>query len=81
MSYETAIIENIERVAREHRVALPPLSDGLPLLESGLDSLCWAIVIARMEEAAGFDPFSASERPLFPVTLGDFIRAYDHGAR
>ena len=81
MSYGTAIIENIERVAREHRVSLPPLSDGLPLLESGLDSLCWAIVIARMEEAAGFDPFSVSERPLFPVTLGDFIRAYDHGAR
>ena len=77
MSYRAAIIQTIERVAKEHKIALPPLSETLPLLDSGLDSLCWAIVIARMEETAGFDPFDTSEGALFPVTLGDFIRAYD----
>ena len=77
MSYRAAIIQTVERVAKEHKVALPAVSEALPLLHSGLDSLCWAIVIARMEETAGFDPFDASEGALFPVTLGDFIRAYD----
>ena len=48
--------------------------------ESGLDSLCFAIVVARLEDALGFDPFSAAEEVDFPVTLGDLIRFYEDGA-
>ncbi len=81
MSYRTAIIENIERVAKEQKRPLAPLSDDLALQESGLDSLCWAIVVARLESSLGFDPFTAADDVYFPVTLGDLIQAYDNGAK
>ena len=38
-------------------------------------------VVARLEEALGFDPFSESDDVAYPVTLGDFIRFYEHAAQ
>jgi acyl carrier protein len=64
-------------VAKDQRKKLAPLSDDLVLLESGLDSLCFAILVARLEDAVGVDPFSAAEDADFPVTLGDFIKFYE----
>jgi hypothetical protein len=46
-------------------------------LESGLDSLCFAIIVARLEDALTFDPFSAAEDVDFPITLGEFISFYE----
>lgn len=74
------ILAQFEQVAREQAKKLAPLTDNLVLLESGLDSLCFAIVVARLEDALGFDPFSAAEEIDFPVTLGDFIRFYERAA-
>jgi hypothetical protein len=62
-------------------VKLPPLSDTLVLLDSGLDSLGFAILVARLEDTLGFDPFTASDDVYFPVTLGDFIRVYENAAK
>ena len=45
------------------------LSDDLKLLESGLDSLSFALIVVRLEESLGFDPFDAPEQMHFPVTL------------
>jgi hypothetical protein len=56
---------------------LPPLNDDLPLLESGLDSLGFAILVARLEDQLGTDPFAAEGEVAFPVTLGDFIGLYE----
>jgi acyl carrier protein len=47
------------------------------LLDSGLDSLGIAILVARLEETLGFDPFSKTDETAYPVTLGDFIRFYE----
>ena len=47
---------------------------------SGLDSLAIAILVARLEETLGFDPFTESNDVAYPVTLGDFIRFYEHAA-
>ena len=49
----------------------------LPLLESGLDSLCVAIIVANLDDELGLDPFAAGNVDM-PVTLGDFIRLYEH---
>jgi acyl carrier protein len=68
-------------VAKEKNQQLPPVSDDLVLLESGLDSLCFAIIVARLEDELGFDPFSADEEIEFPVTLCDFIRIYENAAK
>ena len=81
MSMRRAIIAQFEQVAKEQDKTLAPLTDDLILLESGLDSLCFAIIVARLEDALGVDPFSASDDADFPVTLGDFIRFYEVAAR
>ena len=81
MSFKAIIIENIERVSKEQNQTLAPLSDDLPLQESGLDSLCWAIVVARLESSLGFDPFTMADDVYFPVTLGEFIQVYDNAAK
>ena len=81
MSVRSAIISQFEQVGKEQNKQLPPLSDDMLLLESGLDSLCFAVIVARLEDALGFDPFSAAEEISFPVTLGDFIKFYEDAAK
>jgi acyl carrier protein len=77
MSVSLTITSQLEQVAKEQNVKLPPLSDELVLLNCGLDSLGFAILVARLEDALGCDPFSASEETEFPVTLGDLVRIYE----
>ncbi|MEA2949614.1 MAG: hypothetical protein QOI40_4944 [Alphaproteobacteria bacterium] len=81
MTVRLTIMSQIEQVAQEQQVKLPPLSDTLVLLDSGLDSLGFAILVARLEDTLGFDPFTASDDVYFPVTLGDFIRVYENAAK
>lgn len=78
MSLKAEILSQLVRVAEEHNRTLAPLSDDLPLLNSGLDSLCLAVIVARLEDVLGIDPFRADDEAGFPVTLGDFIRFYEN---
>jgi len=63
-----------EQVANEQHRELVPLTDDLKLVQSGLDSLSFAIIVARLEDRLGFDPFNAAVAVEFPVTFGDFGR-------
>jgi acyl carrier protein len=81
LSVRSTIMSQFEQVAREQSRKLAILSDDLVLIDSGLDSLCFAIVVARLEDALGFDPFSVTEDARFPVTLGDFIKLYEDAAK
>ena len=65
-------------VAEDQNKVLAPLSDELGLLDTGLDSLCFAIIVARLEDRFCVDPFNAEDEIDFPVTVGDFIRLYEH---
>jgi acyl carrier protein len=76
VSMKEIIISEIKSIAQEHDKKLAPLSDSLLLSDSGLDSLCFAILVARLEDKFGFDPFATVEDAVFPVTLGDFIGLY-----
>jgi len=80
MSVQAAVIAEIQQIADDHQKSLPPLTDDLVLLDSGLDSLAIAILVARLEERLGVDPFTESDEVAYPVTLGDFIRFYEHAA-
>ena len=80
MDIKSEIIAQFKQVAQEQDKRLAPLTDELALLNSGLDSLCFAIVVARLETSLGMDPFSEDEDARFPVTFGDFIRFYEHAA-
>jgi acyl carrier protein len=81
MTTKLTIESEIRKVASEQKVTLAPLADDLNLLDSGLDSLCFAILVARLEDSLGVDPFTASDDVTFPVTLGDFVHAYENAAR
>jgi len=75
MSKRSTIASQFEKVASEQQRKLTPLKDDLKLLDSGLDSLSFALIVARLEELFGFDPFESAER--FPVTFGDFVALYE----
>jgi acyl carrier protein len=81
MSMKATIITEIQRIAEAEKKQTPPLTDDLVLLESGLDSLGIAILVARLEETLGFDPFTESDDIYYPVTLGDFIRFYENAGK
>jgi acyl carrier protein len=81
MSVKLTIISEIQQIAKEQNRSLAPLSDDLILLQSGLDSLGFAVLVARLEGELGIDPFTASDDVSFPVTLGDFVGAYENAAK
>lgn len=75
MSTRAIITSIFQEVAREQQRQLAPLSDDLKLLQCGLDSLSFALIVARLEDAVGHDPFDTAES--FPVTFGDFVKLYE----
>jgi acyl carrier protein len=81
MSVRSTITSQFQQVAVEQERALSPLSDELNLLQSGLDSLSFAIIVARLEDSLGVDPFNATDAVEFPVTFGDFVRLYENFAK
>jgi acyl carrier protein len=81
MSIKSIIISEIQRIAENDKKTLPPLTDDLVLLDSGLDSLMIAILVARLEEKLGLDPFSETDDIQYPVTLGDFISFYEKAGK
>ena len=79
-SIRAEIISQFKRVAQEQDKPLVTLTDDLALLDSGLDSLCLAIVVSRLEDSLDVDPFSSAEDISFPVTIGEFIKFYETAA-
>jgi acyl carrier protein len=77
MSIKAAILDEIRTVAASHRIALAPLTDDLFLYDSGLDSLCFAILVARLEDITGRDPFGEAQDGQFPRTIGEFVALYE----
>jgi len=80
MDVKTEVIAQFTQIATEQNMQLAPLTDDLPLFDSGLDSLCFAIVVVRLETSLGVDPFNADNLS-FPVTFGDFIGCYNNATR
>ena len=77
MSIRSTILSQLEIVAKEQNRELAPLSDDLELWNSGLDSLCLANLVVRLEDALGCNPFNGDEAIDLPLTLNDFIRLYE----
>ena len=80
MSIAETIRAQFEQVAQEQGKTLVTLTPETMLVESGLDSLCMAIIVARLEDLLGVDPFAAGDSIDFPVTFGDFVRLYEDAA-
>lgn len=54
------------------------ISDDQVLLESGLDSLGFAILVALLEEELDFDPFQEMDDAVYPTTFGEFVAIYEN---
>ena len=78
MSVRSRIFSAMQQIAEEQKITLPPLEDNLSLHETGFDSLAFAILVARLEDDLGIDPFTISADASFPLTIGDFIKAYEN---
>ena len=72
------VIRMFLEVLREAGVdrAASDLGDDVVLLQSGLDSMGFAILVTRLEETLGYDPFVLMETAVYPKTLGEFIEIY-----
>jgi acyl carrier protein len=81
MSIRATIESQFAQVAKEQSRTLAGLKDDMKLLESGLDSLSFALIVMRLEDTLGFDPFDSDQPVNFPVTFGDFLRLYESRAK
>jgi len=79
MSIEKKIRETFLSVLEQTDSVLTckELQDDTVLLESGLDSLGFAILVATLEEELDYDPFSMSDVAIYPKTFGEFVAIYE----
>lgn len=77
MSLRDAILEELSLLFEEDGIARPEFADELVLLSTELDSLGFAVLVARLDERLGYDPFSLMNEPVYPQTLGEFVEIYD----
>jgi len=80
MSIRSIVLAKIDTVARQQYKTVSGMTDDTRLLDSGLDSLCIAIIVAELEDELGLDPLSSGAEAVFPTTVGDFIRLYENAA-
>lgn len=71
----------INQLLVEDDLPVRPLSDLDVLLETGLDSLGFAVLVARLEDTLGYDPFTEMAEPVYPQTLGELWQIYRDATR
>ena len=81
MSVRSSVLAQFAQVAQEQGKRIATLSDDMALADSGFDSLCFAILVARLEDMLGVDPFNTATDLMFPTTLGELIGLYEAAAR
>ena len=79
MDFKEIIRETYMEVLEQTGTSLlvPELTDNVVLLESGLDSLGFAILVATLKEKLEFDPFTMMDEPFYPSTFGEFVDIYE----
>lgn len=83
MQVREVILEMFDEAleSTESSLQCSELTDDTVLLNSGLDSLGFAILVARLEEELGFDPFVEMEEAVYPTTFGEFVAIYENRSK
>ena len=55
---------------------LPVLEDSSILLESGIDSMGFAILVTELEDTLGYDPFTEADEPFYPTYFKELVDFY-----
>ena len=74
------IQSELTQLLQEDGIEVPALTDSLVLLASGLDSLGFAVLVTRLDERLGYDPFTLMTEAVYPSTLGEFVAIYERHA-
>lgn len=69
-SFSEALIQT------DSELKVESIEDDMVLLDSGLDSLGFAILIVILEEKLDVDPFTEMDDPVYPVTFKEFFEIY-----
>jgi len=78
-SMRVQIIEAFKQASeRRSRSLTFTFEDDAVLMESGLDSLGFAILVILLEESLGYDPFSIMDQPVYPRTFGELVGIYEN---
>jgi len=78
MSIRDMVVEAILEAAENRGINFSAdIDDSTVLLESGLDSLGYAIVVTLLDEKLDYDPFYQMDEPVYPTTLGEFVAIYE----
>lgn len=85
MEIRQAVVDVLSGIFEEDDLEIPAFDNTLVLLETELDSLGYAVLVTRLEERLGYDPFVLMDEPLYPTTFGEFVDVYeryaDHAAK
>lgn len=71
-----AVLEEIDIVFNEEGVKFNEGMLNLPVMDIGVDSLTYAVLVARLEVKIGRDPFTENPERGYPKLLSDFVDAY-----
>jgi acyl carrier protein len=77
MSIRTIVLDQMATIARQQNKKLRPLTDDLALIDSGLDSLCLAILVAKLDGELNIDPFAVDDGVAMPTTVGELVNLYE----
>ncbi len=77
MTIKDQIKETLIIVMEENEITPPEITDDTVLLQTGLDSLGFAILVATLEEKIGFDPFVMMDDVIYPTTFSEFVEIYE----
>ena len=61
----------------DKKLTVDKLENKTVLLESGLDSLGFVILVSVLADEFGFDPFSLMDKPEYPETFGELVAIYE----
>ena len=81
LGISSVILELMQNIAESQGRRTVSLGRDVALFDSGLDSLCIAMLVAELEDRYGIDPISAANETEVPVTIGDLIRLYETHVR
>lgn len=78
MNIRDAVREEFTAVLRDAGKPVPAFEDNQVLLSGGLglDSLDFAVLVVRLEQRLGCDPFNSSALERFPVNFGELVALY-----
>ncbi|MEW5681728.1 MAG: acyl carrier protein [Pseudomonadota bacterium] len=82
MNIEQQIKDSLNQVAQLANCELiADINNDTVLLQSGLDSLGFAMLVAQLEEELGIDPFSQMQIAVYPRTFGEFVSIYQQALK